>query len=132
MKTILLCFNLFIFAVCTAQEHEYLVTKKGDTIYGKVTRATSFLNPSKIKFKAINGDKKTLLPEDVETIKSLKCVDGQSIIKTIYDEWYIRLVIDGRIKVYQLLDGVIFYTSKDGSKIRLNDFVDLMAERNPI
>ncbi|RZN82893.1 MAG: hypothetical protein EVB11_06890 [Winogradskyella sp.] len=124
MKQTILFFTLLILAVSTAQEKEYVVTKKGDTIYGKVTRATGFLNPSKVKFKIkdINGDKKVLNPKNVETIKSLKGIDGKSIIKTVYDDWYVKLIIDGKIKVYQLVDGIIFFISKDNSKIKSNDF----------
>ncbi|MBT8245890.1 MAG: hypothetical protein HKP48_00220 [Winogradskyella sp.] len=124
MKKAILFLNLLIFTISIAQEREYVITKKKDTIYGKVTRATSLLNAPKVKFKIkdLNGHKIILKPADVETIKSLKGVDGKSIIRTVYDDWYVKQIIDGRIKVYQLLDGVIFYMSKDSSKIRLNDF----------
>lgn len=124
MKTIILLFNLFFFTVCIAQEKEYAVTKEGDTLYGKITRANSFFNPSKVRFKIKdeNGNKRLLYPNEVETIKSLKGVDGQCIIKTVYNKWFVKMIIDGKIKVYQLIDGVIFYTSKYNSEIKLNDF----------
>ncbi|AXO79206.1 hypothetical protein DZC78_02010 [Olleya aquimaris] len=124
LKAIILPFFLFLITLCIAQEKEYVVTKDGDTIYGKITRASSFLNPSKVRFKIkdTNGNKKLLNPKEVETIKSLKGVDGQCIIKTVYGKWFVKMIIDGKIKVYQLIDGVIFYTSKDNSEIRLTDF----------
>lgn len=124
MKIVLIFLSILILTVSTAQEKEYVITKNGDTIYGKITRATSLLNPSKVNFKIkdSDGNKKILNPKDIETIKSFKGVDGEFIIKTIYDKWYIKLIIDGKIKVYQLVDGVIFYTSKDNLEIKLTDF----------
>ncbi|WP_152611546.1 hypothetical protein [Psychroserpens damuponensis] len=124
MKTIILLFNIFFFTVCMAQEREYAVTKKGDTLFGKITRANSFLNPSKVTFKIkdLEGNRKILNPNEVETIQSLKGVDGQCIIKTVYNKWFVKLLVDGKIKVYQLVDGLIYYTSKGTSEIRSNDF----------
>jgi hypothetical protein len=124
LKTIILLFNMLVLSVCIAQEKEYAVTKKGDTLYGKITRANSFLSPSKVRFKLkeSNGNKRFLYPNGVETIYSLKGVDGECIIKSVYDKWFVKMIIDGKIKVYQQLDGVIFYTSKGHSEIKLTDF----------
>ena len=124
MKLLIVFFSISVSSVCIAQKNEYVVTKKGDTIYGKITRVTGLLNPSKIGFKIkdLNGNKRVLNPKDVETIQSFRGVDGESTIKTIYNKWYVKLIIDGKIKVYQSVDGIIFYTSKNNSDIRLNDF----------
>ncbi|UOY05511.1 hypothetical protein L0P88_16340 [Muricauda sp. SCSIO 64092] len=110
--------------VSIGQEKEYVVTKGGDTLYGIVSRATKFLNPSKVifKIKILEGDKKLLDPSEIKTIRSFKGVDGDCTIKTAYDKWFVKMIIDGRIKVYQLIDGVIFFTSKDNSEIVLTDF----------
>lgn len=124
MKIIILLFHMLLISVCISQEKEYVVIKEGDTLFGKITRATNSLNPSKIcyKIKDLNGDKKLLYPSEVETIKSLNGVDGECIIKTVYGEWFVKMILDGKIKVYQQVDGVIFFTSKDNSEIKLTDF----------
>jgi len=124
LKPICLLFHLLTLSVSFAQESEYAIIKNGDTLYGEVTRATRFTNPSKIRFKIKDSlETKTVLqPNEVETIRSLEGVDGNCLIKTVYDQWFVKKVIDGRIEVYQLVEGVIYYTSKDHSEIKLNDF----------
>ncbi len=116
--------TLIFFILClpllgVSQEKEYIVTNKNDTIYGKVIRGTNYLNPSKVVFKIKNkGGKKTLIkPSEVKTIRSIEGVDGDCYITTIYDKWFIKEIINARINVYQLIDGAIFFVSKDNSEI---------------
>ncbi len=103
-----------------------------DTIYGKVVRGTNYSNPSKVVFKIKDskGKKSLINPKEVKLIKSNKGVDGECIIRTIYDDWFIKKIIDGRIKVYQLIDGVLFYTSKDGGEIKSTDFGGFNSRKN--
>jgi hypothetical protein len=107
-----------------AQVKEYLVTNSNDTIFGKISRSTNLLNTAEVRFKIkdSNGNKSLLDPGDVKFIRSLDGVDGDCIIATVYDRWYIKRLINGRINVYQLVDGIIFYTSKDDSDITSTDF----------
>lgn len=115
---------LFISSNCLAQEEEYIVTNSNDTVFGKITRSTNLLNTAEVRYKIkdINGNKSLIDPGKVKFIKSLDGVDGDCIIATVYDRWFIKRIINGRIKVYQLVDGIIFFTSKDGSEIVSNDF----------
>lgn len=112
------------FAYVKAQEKEYIVTTENDTIYGKIIRATKHLNPSKVvyKIKDEQGKKYLINPSEVKTIRSINGVDGNCVIKTIYDKFFIKEIIDGRIKVFQSIESVIFYLSKDEEEIMLADF----------
>jgi len=107
-----------------AQEEEYFVTNSNDTIFGKISRSTNLLNTAEVRFKIkdSNGNKSRIDPANIKFIKSLDGVDGDCIIATVYDRWYIKRIIDGRINVYQLVDGIIFYTSKGDSDITSTDF----------
>ena len=122
LKTIIIL-TFFVPFISVSQEKEYLVTNNNDTIYGKVIRGTNYLNTSKVIFKIKDdtGKKTIIKPSEVKTIRSIKGVDGNCYITTIYDEWFIKRVINGRIKVYQLIDGVIFFVSKDDSDIVSTD-----------
>ena len=106
-----------------SQEKEYIVTTTNDTIYGKIIRGTNWLDTSDVifKIKDDNGNKEVIDPSEIKTIRSLKGTDGDCFIITLYDEWYLKKIIDGRIKVYQLLDGVTLYVSKDDSDIISTD-----------
>jgi len=120
-------FILLFFLITTkniAQEREYIVTNDNDTIYGKVIRGTNYLNPSIVKFKIKDeeGNKSLINPAEVKIIRSIKGVDGDCLIVTIYDIWYLKEIIDGKIKVYQLIDGILFFTSKNESDIESVDF----------
>ena len=120
---VLLVLMLFAPHISVSQEKEYIITNNNDTIFGKVIRGTNYLNPSKVIFKMKNekGEKTLINPSKVKTIRSIKGVDGDCYISTIYDKWFIKKIINGRIKVYQLIDGVIFYVSKDDSQIISTD-----------
>lgn len=122
LKTIIIL-TFFVPFISVSQEKEYMVTNNNDTIYGKVIRGTNYLNTSKVifKIKDDNGKKTIIKPSEVKTIRSIKGVDDNCYITTIYDEWFIKRVINGRIKVYQLIDGVIFFVSKDDSEIVSTD-----------
>ncbi len=125
MKIVIYFFLLVsVFGYSQKTESEYYETKKGDTVYGNIVRKTNHLNPAKITFKSKNktGIKILLYPNEIKTIRSYKGVDGDCIIKTAYDKWFVKLIIDGKIQVYQQIDGVLFYTSKDGSEIAFTDF----------
>ena len=122
LKILIFCALLISFKGAS-QQREYIVTNNNDTIYGKIIRGNNFLNPSKVFFKIKDEKgKKTLInPSETKAIRSLKGVDGDCFIVTIYDEWFLKKIIDGRIKVYQLIDGVLMYVSKDDSKIMSTD-----------
>jgi hypothetical protein len=119
---ILLIF-LFTSTLNNAQEREYVVTNNNDTIYGKVTRSSSLINPSKIKFKIKDdkGQKNIFKPSEIKLVRSIKGIDGNSIIVTIYDRWFLKRIINGKIKVYLLLDGALFFVSKNNFKIKSTD-----------
>lgn len=120
---VFLFLGLYIPFVSISQEKEYVITNKNDTIYGKVIRGSNFLNPSKVIFKIKNkeGKKFVINPSEVKTIRSIKGIDGNCHITTIYDKWFIKRIIEGRIKVYQLIDGVLIFVSKDDSEIVSTD-----------
>lgn len=107
-----------------SQEKEYIITNDNDTIYGKIGRSTNYLNTAEVRYKIKDeaGNKYIIDPAEVKLIRSLKGVDGDCVIATVYDEWFIKRIINGRIKVYQLVDGILFFTSKEGSDIVSNDF----------
>lgn len=117
--------SLLLLSIQTiSQEREYIITNDNDTIYGKVRRSTNYLNTAEVRYKIKDeaGNKYLIDPAEVKFIRSLKGVDGDCLIATVYDEWFLKRIINGRIKVYQLVDGIIFFTSKDGSDIVSNDF----------
>ncbi|WP_418509350.1 hypothetical protein [Corallibacter sp.] len=106
-----------------SQNREYVVTKNNDTIYGKLMRTSSIINPSKIGYviKDMNGEKHDLHPKDVKLLRSLKGVDGDCVILPYNDDFFIKEIISGRICVYQHIDNVIYLVSKDGGKITYID-----------
>lgn len=55
---IILILTFFSPGLSIFQDKEYIVTKANDTIYGKVTRESSFFNPSKFKFKIKDKNEK--------------------------------------------------------------------------
>lgn len=120
-------FIAFFFIICTksiAQENEYIVTITNDTIYGKITRTLNILIKPEVNYKIrdANGNNKLINPAEIKLIRSIDVVDGDCFITTIYNEFYIKRIINGKIQVYQLVDGVLFFTSKDGSEISFTDF----------
>jgi len=120
-------FIVLFFLIITkniAQEKEYIVTNSNDTIYGKLTRSINYLNTLEIRFKIKddNGNKNLINPSEVRILRSIDGVDGDCYIATIYDKWFLKMIIDGKIKVYQLVDGILFFTSKDDSEIKSTDF----------
>jgi hypothetical protein len=119
----LIIIALFVSFKSVAQEKEYIVTNDNDTIYGKVTRGTNWLNTSEViyKIKDSEGKKTRINPSEVRMIRSLKGADGDCFIVTIYDKWFLKKIMAGRINVFQLVDGVILYVSKDGSDITSTD-----------
>ena len=119
----LLLLTLCLPVTSNSQEKEYIVTTTNDTIYGKVIRGTNLLNTSKVLFKIKdkNGKKTLIKPNEVKTIRSIKGIDGNCFITTIYDKWFIKKIISGRINVYLLVDGVTYFVSKDDSKITSTD-----------
>ncbi|APG59857.1 hypothetical protein LPB144_05260 [Christiangramia salexigens] len=82
------------------------------------------MNTAEVRFKIkdTTGNKSRIDPGKVKFIKSSNSVDGDCIIATVYGKWFIKRIINGRIKVYQLVDGIIFFTSKDDSEVISNDF----------
>ncbi len=107
-----------------AQEREYIVTKSKDTIYGSVTRGTKIFNPAevKLKFKDEAGNESVIDPAEVKTIRSLNGVDGDSFISTIHDQWFVKRIVDGRIKIYKFMDVALLFISKDDSEITSAEF----------
>jgi hypothetical protein len=118
LKTLIIL-ALFVSFTSVSQDKEYVITNDNDTIYGKVIRGTNYLNSSKVifKIKKEDGKKALIKPSEVKAIRSIKGVDGDCYITTIYDKWFIKRIIDGKIKVYQLIDGVLYFVSKDDSEI---------------
>jgi len=131
LNIIILLIFLFISSKNIAQEIEYVVTIDNDTIYGKVTRRINILDPSKIKFKVKddNGKRTVFKPSEVKAIRSIKGVDGNCFIVTIYDHWFLKRIINGRIKVYQLIDGAILFVSKNNSDIKSTDIGDFFSRK---
>jgi len=123
-QCLLLCALFLITLQGQAQEREYIVTKSKDTIYGSVTRGTRILNPAEVqlKFKDEAGNKSIIAPAEVKTIRSLNGVDGDSFIYTIHDQWFVKRIIDGRIKVYKFMDVALLFISKDDSEITSAEF----------
>ncbi|WP_155827790.1 hypothetical protein [Gillisia sp. JM1] len=134
MRSLKIFTALFFLIITTtiAQEKEYIVTNRNDTIYGKITRAINYLNTSEIRYKIKDekGNNDLINPSEVKIIRSIDGVDGDCFIATIYDKWFLKRIINGRIKVYQLVDGVLFFTSKDDSEIKSTDFGGLNAREN--
>ncbi|MCR8666201.1 hypothetical protein NO995_00760 [Aestuariibaculum sp. M13] len=116
--------TLSLFINANSQNNEYIVTNSNDTIYGKVIRGTNYLNPSIVTFKLIdeNDNKLLINPSEVNTIRSIDGLDGDCTIRTVFDKFFIKEIINGRIKVYQLVDNAFFYTSKDNGQITIADF----------
>lgn len=126
LKTFRIIIAAFLLVIHTnsAQEREYIVTNSNDTIYGEISRGIKILNTSETKFnfKDENGNKSTVNPAEVKTLRSLNGVDGDCFIATVYDRWFAKRIIDGKIKVYLSLDAALFYTSKNDSDIRYTEF----------
>lgn len=126
----LLLFTLtFCFAIM-AQEEEYIVTNTNDTIYGNVIRGTDFWDTSKVIFKIKDqkGKKTRIDPGQVKIIKSFKGVDGDCILYSIYNHWFAKKIIDGRIKVYQTINGILNFVSKDDSSMQSTE-IGLFSRR---
>ncbi len=106
------------------KENIYIVTKNDDTIYGKLIRVKDFVDPRKIiyKIRDSNGEKTIVNPAEIKLMRSLKGVDGDCTITTIYDEFFIKKIVDGRINVFQLIDSAIFFKSKDSREIKEASF----------
>ncbi|MGB1308915.1 MAG: hypothetical protein ACPG6B_08405 [Oceanihabitans sp.] len=123
MKNLVLLISLIILTNSFAQEKEYLVTLKNDTVFGKIYRSTNFTNPSKITFKIKdeNGNKSLINPSEIKVIKSLKGVDGDCFIVPYNNQFYLKKIISGRINVYQLINAAILYVSKENSEIFATD-----------
>ncbi|GAA4311910.1 hypothetical protein GCM10023115_32230 [Pontixanthobacter gangjinensis] len=117
-------FSILIFSGANAQEKEYLITKNNDTVYGKIIRSPKLLDPTKIRLKIEdeNGDKEIIDPASVKQVRSFRGVYGDCIIKPVYGQWFAKRIIKGKIEVYEMLDEVIFYTSKNGSELEFKDF----------
>ncbi|MEO2060267.1 MAG: hypothetical protein ABGW76_09325 [Mesonia sp.] len=100
-------------------KNEYAILKNGDTIFGKVKRRTHWYNTSKINFivKQENGEKLFLTPKNTTLIRSLNGVDGDCIIKPVYENCFSKREINGRIEVFMDLSTSIFYLSKNNSRL---------------
>lgn len=112
------------FSYATAQEREYIVTNYGDTIYGKVTRGTNLLKPAEVilKLEDEDGNKQVINPAKVKTVRSFNGVDGDSFIATIHDQWFVKTIVNGRIKIYKFMDAAVLFVSKDDSEITSAEF----------
>lgn len=125
---------LIITLDCLGQQEEYIVTNSNDTIFGKISRSINYLNSAEVRFKIKdnNGNKSLIDPGEIKFLKSIDGVDGDCTIATIYDKWFIKRILDGKIKVYQLVDGLLFFTSKNNSEIISNDFGGLNNRVNSL
>jgi len=117
-----------------AQEKEYFITNDNDTIYGEISRSINILNTAEVRFKIEDeyGNKSLINPSEIKLIKSIDGVDGDCVIATIYDQWFLKRIINGKIKVYQLVDGILFFTSKDNSEITSTDFGGFNTRENSL
>lgn len=118
---LLLIFNIiFLINAFAQQNNEYYITKSNDTIFGKIIRTNKFLNPDKLIFKIKDslGKKKEIEHDNLKLIRSLKGIDGDSYIYPVYEDWYVKKIIDGKICLYILVDGSIYFISKDASKLK--------------
>jgi len=121
IKVVLLIF-LLTSIKSLGQNKEYIVTNANDTIYGKITRKTNLTDTKVIfKIKDEQGKKNKIDPANVKLIRSFKGLDGDAYITTVYDRWFIKKIIDGRIKVYQEVNGLSIYVAKDDSRIMFTD-----------
>lgn len=128
-------FTVFFFLLVTkniAQEKEYIVTNRNDTVYGTITRAINYLNTAEVRYKIKDeyGNNDLIDPAEVKIIRSINGVDGDCFIATIYNEWFLKIIISGKINVYQLVDGVLFFTSKDDSEMKSTDFGGFNTREN--
>ncbi|MDX1545329.1 MAG: hypothetical protein R3214_15455 [Christiangramia sp.] len=129
--------GIFIFLLLSiinkniAQEREYIVTRENDTVYGKITRGINYFNTAEVKYNIRDekGDKSSIDPGEIAMIRSYDGVDGDCVIVPVYDRWYIKRIIDGEIKVYQLVDGIPFFISKNGSELKSVDFGGLNSRK---
>ena len=117
-------FFVVSFHTCFAQEREYIVTNSNDTIYGTVRRKLDLWGTPGVKYKFRNeqGNKMRIDPARIRFIRSLDGVDGDSYIATAYGRWFAKRIIEGKIEVYQTVDGSISYTTKDGSDLEFKEF----------
>lgn len=49
-------------------------------------------------------------------------LDGKSLIPTIHDQWFVKRIVDGRIKVYIFMDVALLFIPKDDSEITTAEF----------
>lgn len=120
------------FSAAMSQNIEYYITKSDDTIYGKITRRANWLQPNQMGFniKPEHSKKIDIAIEDVKIIRSFKGVDGNCIIITIYDKWYLKQTISGKINVFVLLDGSLVFVSKMDSEPMVTDIgVPFLGEK---
>lgn len=133
MKQLGLILLLLMTSISSAQDQEYIVTKANDTIYGKVTRRTSTLDPSIISFKikTSTGRKQIFRASEVKLIRSLKGIDGDCFIETARDIWFIKRIVDGKIIVYQAIAAIIYFVSKEGSPLKAIDMGGFSSRKKP-
>ena len=127
-----LTFFLLSFSFGFAQEKEYIVTNSNDTIYGTLKRKFDLLDRPGVKYilRDEQGKKRQLDPAEVRILRSLDGADGNSYIATAYGRWYAKRIIEGRIDLYQTVDGNIFYVSKDGSDLEFKNFGGFGSRKN--
>ena len=130
----ILVFTFFLvsFSFGFAQEKEYIVTNSNDTIYGTLKRKFDLLDRPGVKYilRDEQGKKRQLDPAEVRILRSLDGADGNSYIATAYGRWYAKRIIEGRIDLYQTVDGNIFYVSKDGSDLEFKNFGGFGSRKN--
>lgn len=119
------------FNYASAQEREYIVTNYGDTIYGKVTRGMNLFKSAEVilNLEDEEGHKQVINPAKVKTVRSFDGVDGDSFITTIHDQWFIKRIVDGRIKIYKWMDAAVLFISKDDSEITSAEFGGLFNRK---
>lgn len=108
---------------CLAQQKEYIVSYTHDTIYGEIKRKSNLLNPSKVdyKIKLSNGARVDIDPREIKYIKTFNGVDGNSLLEAYAESSFVKLVLDGRIRLYHMPDSAIHFISKDQSDIKMTN-----------
>ena len=116
-----------------AQEKEYIVSNENDTIYGKVKRSTDPIFPGRtcFKIKTEDGQKVKVKPSEFKYVSTIDGLDGESFFVSWADKFFLKRIIDGKIKVYLDLQISMYFTSKEGSSISLTDFGGIVSRKKP-
>lgn len=128
-KFILTTLIISIQTFSNAQSQEYIVSYNNDTIYGDVKRKTNLLgNPIvEYKIKLSNGERVDISPKEIKHIHTVDGLDGDSHFEAYLDWCFVKLVLDGRIKLYNIPDSAFYCVSKDNSPMQSTSINELFS-----